>query len=448
MSIKKVSVNVDNSDYDLLWNDKNGSYESIITAPYEASGNGHYPVRLDATDEAGNKTTVTESDENFGEDLKLLVREKKPISIEDLEVPFTDYYVYDSDFMPKKVLDSYISAIWTVRYNEYGDFEICAPYTKEVFDSIKMDDYIGRLDSDRLMCVENIQIDTDVDSGDTIIFSGRSVESILDRRVIFSQTVLDGKFQDGIETLLNENAIAPEDELRKLPIIFKKSEDPYISELEIAIQFSGETLYEAIEGLCAENKVGFRMLPDPESKAFSFELYRGVDRSYEQSDLPYVIFSPEFDNIVTSKYLSSKKDFKNVAFAAGEGDGSDRRVVEVYSEEDAPSGLDRREMYVDAGTVSSTTSDGQIQDEEYLSQLAAAGTDELAKSSSTTYFEGEVDSSRQFVFGVDFGIGDIVQLRNEYGIEGRARVTEMVMSIDQNGVVSVPTFVSIEKEEK
>lgn len=357
------------------------------------------------------------------------------------------YYIYNTDFILKKVLDSYLSSIWTVRYDQYGDFEICAPYSKDIFDEIKLDDYIMRPDSDRMMVVEDIQIQTDAEGGNRIIFSGRSIESILDRRVLFDQTIVDGNTQDGIASLLNANAISPSDANRKLPIIFRKSDDAVITALETAYQFAGETLYEAIEALCVKGSIGFRLLPDLNAKNFIFELYNGVDRSYYQTDRPYVMFSPDFDNIVTSNYMSSKKEYKNVAYAAGEGEGSERTVISVYSGETEASGMARRELYVDAGSVSSTTESGTMDQTEYLNQLASRGSEELEKVASTTYFEGEVDTSRQFVYGVDFEIGDIVQLRNEYDIEGRARVTELVLSDDQNGSTSVPTFTSIEKEE-
>lgn len=357
------------------------------------------------------------------------------------------YYIYDTDFVLKKVLDSYLSSIWTVRYDQYGDFEICAPYSKDIFDEIKLDDYIMRPDSDRMMVVEDIQIQTDAEGGDQIIFSGRSVESILDRRVLFDQTIVVGNTQDGIKFLLDSNAISPSDEKRKLPIVFHKNEDSAVTSLETAYQFSGETLYEAIEALCVDGSIGFRLIPDLNAKNFIFELYSGADRSYYQTDRPYVVFSPGFDNIVTSNYISSKKEYKNVAYAAGEGEGSERTVISVYSGEAEASGLSRRELYVDAGSVSSTTSDGTLTESDYLDQLASRGSEELEKVKSTTYFEGEVDTSRQFVYGVDFGIGDIVQLQNEYGIEGCARITELVLSDDQNGSTSVPTFTSIEKEE-
>lgn len=358
------------------------------------------------------------------------------------------YYIYGPDFTLKRILDNYVSSIWTVRYDQYGDFEICAPYSKDIFDEIRLDDYIVRPDSDRMMIVEDIQIDTDVEGGNRIIFSGRSIESILDRRVLFDQTIVVGNTQDGIASLLNANAISPTDLKRKLPIVFRKSDDKTLTTLETAYQFSGESLYEAVNALCVEWSIGFRMVPDLAAGNFIFELYNGVDRSYYQTERPYVMFSPDFDNIITSSYVASKKEYKNVAYAAGEGEGSERTVISVYKGDAEATGIARRETYVDAGSVSSTTEEGTLTEQDYLNQLASRGSEELDKVAPTTYFEGEVDTSRQFVHGIDFNIGDIVQLRNEYDIEGCARVTELVLSNDQNGATAVPTFTSIEKEER
>ena len=44
-----------------------------------------------------------------------------------------------------------------------------------------------------------------------------------------------------------------------------------------------------------------------------------------------------------------------------------------------------------------------------------------------------IDGSRQFVYKKDFNIGDVVQVVNEYGQEATSRVTEIVISQDENG---------------
>ena len=40
-------------------------------------------------------------------------------------------------------------------------------------------------------------------------------------------------------------------------------------------------------------------------------------------------------------------------------------------------------------------------------------------------------------------MGDIVQIVNEFGIESKARVTEMVISQDESGTDSYPTFETV-----
>lgn len=44
----------------------------------------------------------------------------------------------------------------------------------------------------------------------------------------------------------------------------------------------------------------------------------------------------------------------------------------------------------------------------------------------------------------DFFLGDMVQIVNEYGIEGKARVTEFIRSQSKEGLDSYPTFVTVE----
>ncbi len=55
-------------------------------------------------------------------------------------------------------------------------------------------------------------------------------------------------------------------------------------------------------------------------KQFVFELYAGFDRSYDQTENPYVIFSPKFENIINSNYIESKASLKTVTLVGGEGE--------------------------------------------------------------------------------------------------------------------------------
>lgn len=258
-------------------------------------------------------------------------------------------FVLDKNLDAIFIVDVYSSMIWTDRYNEYGDFELYTPMNIAALDNFKQDYYLWRNDSEHVMIIEKLLIESDVEDGDKLTITGRSLESILDRRVVWGQKTLNGNLQDGIETLLNECIINPSKPERKISnFIFERSDDPAITSLKIDIQYTGDNLYDIVNALCVSNNIGFKITINS-NKQFIFKLYAGKDRSYDQFVNPYVVFSPNFDNIINTNYMESKSSLKNVTLVAGEGEGSARRYTAVGN----TSGLERRELFTDAGDISS-----------------------------------------------------------------------------------------------
>lgn len=72
--------------------------------------------------------------------------------------------------------------------------------------------------------------------------------------------------------------------------------------------------------------------------------------------------------------------------------------------------------------------------------MKETGKVELTKNTITKTFEGEVESTQLYVYGEDFFIGDIVQVVNEYEVEAKTRVVEVVTSqtLEENKIY--PTF--------
>lgn len=351
-----------------------------------------------------------------------------------------DIFVLSEDLELLTVIDTYVSLIWTERYSDYGDFELYTFADSDAILNLLKNRYLTLRESNTIMIIEDILLETDVEEGRYITVTGRSLESILDRRIIWGQKTLTGKLQDAIHTLLNENIISPSDPDRIIDnFVFEESTDDTILNLTVDAQFTGDNLYSVIKALCDENHIGFRIMLN-ESNQFVFSLYSGENRSYNQSENPYVIFSPEFDNIINSSYMESDKNLKNVTLVAGEGEGSEQKMTSVGS----GSGLYRREIFTDASSVSSTVEDGTLSDDEYMSLLEQKGQNTLAENVSINSFEGKVDATSLFVYGEHFFMGDIVQIANEYGIEGTARITELIRSHSEDGLDVYPTFNMIE----
>lgn len=347
--------------------------------------------------------------------------------------------VLNTDFESVDVVDSFKSMIWTDRYNSYGNFEIYLTINSDVLKYLKEDYYLWLKDSEHSMIIEGIAIDSDIEEGNHIIVTGRSLESILERRIIWGQKVLTGNLQLAIQTLLNEAIISPTISDRKIDnFIFEASTDPKVTGLTVDTQFTGDDLYVIIKKLCQANNLGFKIILNDRNQ-FVFSLYAGTDRSYNQSINPYVVFSPNFENIINSNYFTSKAKLKNVTLVAGEGEGASRKTTIVGS----GSGLNRRELFTDARDISSDTDGGTLTDEQYIAKLKARGSENLSEYTAKTAFESEVEATRLFKYGEDFFIGDIVQIANEYGHEGRAYISELVISQNEDGVSIYPTFQTI-----
>lgn len=79
MAISSVKAKINGTTYTLAYNSSTGVYEGTVTAPTKSSFNqsgGYYDVEITALDDSGNNAVANSSDESFGDDLKLYVKEK------------------------------------------------------------------------------------------------------------------------------------------------------------------------------------------------------------------------------------------------------------------------------------------------------------------------------------------------------------------------------------
>lgn len=379
----------------------------------------------------------------------------------------------NTDFEAIDILDNYKSFIWNDRYNEAGDFELCIPIGSDVPNNIRKGYYIENSNSDRTMIIETLTIDSDED-GTYLMVSGKSLESLLSRRIVWNKTVFsmnattgeDPNLQNGLKTLFDANLIDPAIRVRRLDnFVFKLSDDEKVKNLTFEGEYLGEDLYEIVTSLCREKEIGFKLTRDTvytntgdgikRTNTFVFELFAGVDRSYEQSTNDYVIFSKEFDNVISTNYLDSDSSLKNVTLIVGEStyneDGTEDSRIEYTlniapAEGEIPTGIERREVFTDATNLSTTDEyGGVLSADQYKARLKQKGIDTLMENTSVTAFEGDIETDGLFKYGIDFFIGDIVQITNEYDKGGQARVTEFIMSCDGSGVYTYPTFTAIQK---
>lgn len=333
------------------------------------------------------------------------------------------------------IIDTYTSLLWTVRYDEAGEFELIVPATSETLELFKLDYYLQNVESDRLMIIEKKVIDTDVESGNSLTITGRTLESILNRRIIWTQTTISGNLQTAIKKLITDAIISPSISSRKISnFIFEDSTDTAITSLKVdESQYTGDSLYEVIQTICALKHIGFKVTLNSNYQ-FVFKLFAGTDRSYSQTTNPYIVFSNKYENLLSSNLSEDKTSYKNVTLIAGEGEGTDRTTASYGTE----SGLSRRELYTDARDIS--TNDGEIDASTYQKQLIERGTEKLKDCEIKKDIDGEIVSTSLYTLNEDYELGDVVQVIDCYDTETKARIIEVVTSISASEQTTYPTF--------
>lgn len=358
--------------------------------------------------------------------------------------------VLDKNFLATYAISEFYSFIWTERYYRYGDFELESIFTIELFNNLKIGNYIWINGSNTLMVVEKIQIAYDAAdrSNQKLIYSGRTIESILDRRVIWGAWSFgaDKSIRTNLFQLVSDNATNPTDSKRRIDIFtLNNVADPDVDKHKVAASGYADDLYDVIQAVCESEGIGFRAIYTDGSSRCILEFYEGKDRSYGQMKLPPVIFSANYENLGNTRYGVNTQEYKTIAYAYGPeetleikdengeviGEIKDRTVMTVGAQQ--LSGLNRYEI-----SVSATSS--------YPEDIQQAAMEKIAKLDTLDVLDAELDAKRQFVYARDFFMGDIVQIVTEFGLDARARVTEFTRSWAPEGYTEVPTFEVMEED--
>lgn len=345
-----------------------------------------------------------------------------------------ELYFLNSDFERIHILDSFKSLIWTDRFWKCGDLDVTCSPRQEILNILDQTSYFQIKESPHIMILETVNIKTDIEKGDLLVFQGRSLESLLERRVIWEPTVLTGSFQDGIFLLLDDNIISPTDTDREMPMDYLTNSN--LGSYTVDSQFDGKyTVYKAICELCESKGLGFRIYYNPTTSLFEFKILNGIDRSYSQTANSPVAFTTELNNLVNADYVQSSVNEKNVCLVGGEaGVGNVKTFVEVGS----GTGLSRRETYIEPN-ISRNTPDGEMTEANYLLALEGKGSEELAKKIYLEAFDGEVDTT-MYNYGDEFEMGDILQIADNYNHSTKSRVIEMVYSQNSDSKTVYPKF--------
>lgn len=360
--------------------------------------------------------------------------------------------ILDTTKTPIGIIDTAKSIIWHNVYFGCGDFEIYCQATEAHLTLLKIGNYVSRNGTNDVGIIESINVTFTLQDGYMIVASGRFAKSILDRRLIYklsgntnTPTILSGKVEVAARRLVLDNAInCSFDSRRNIPNFalgaLKNFAPIIVDENGNAAQkqVSYQNLLEYTDELLHEYGYGAKVTINDSNKNFLYTVYTGTDRSKDNTGgFDPVIFSIEYDNLNSSDYLYNEKPLKNAALIGGEGEGLERFYSLLTG---GKTGLQLREIFVDASSINKTYKDDNDQEQtyttaQYTALLKQQGQQALLKQIVEEKFNGDINVN----FGVwqldrDYFIGDTITIQdNLLGIYINTRITETTEVQDENG---------------
>lgn len=344
------------------------------------------------------------------------------------------FEVNDTTFDSIGEVNQYESLIWPDKFNGYASFELWAPITEENSEYFKKGNILW-CGGDNAAVVEIVKSEIDENGTKTYNVKGRTLEMLLTTRIIWgTYNAVNKDTSTAMYEIVNQNCVNPSNANRKIPYL-KLAEDLKFGG-KITYQKTGGEVYDSLSTIASTYDLGFSVLFRPKTKELIFEVVEGVDRTVEQSVNDPVEFSTELEDLLSSSYYTNDQDIKNVAFVQGEGSGSSRKSV--TSGEANSKGFGRRELYVDARDLQSTSVDENGEEQnlspaEYTQVLTQRGDDKLSECKTTETFEAQIRvfGDVQYEFGKDYRKGDKVTVRDrQLNVVVSARITEVEEDFD------------------
>lgn len=286
--------------------------------------------------------------------------------------------IYDSTLTKIGVIVSFISMTWTEQYSDIGAFNLVVYKDEENLELLKEGNFVAVRPYDTLMYIYSVE-----DKKNQLWIYGAESKYLLKRRIY-----------NGTLTCNNIESTLKQAVLDKRPFSFVDVAESRGLTARTDAQRSYTSLFDISKSWCDRAEYGFRFVHDKANKKLLYDVYNGEIREN-------AVFSEKYGNLFNLKRTSSKKNWANVAYVAGAGEGETRIVVECGAVD--AENVNRSEIYIDARDL--VLEEGQTQG-EYEALLVNRGLEKLLNYALIEELTFEVDSSG---FGVDFKLGDMIR---------------------------------------
>lgn len=373
-------------------------------------------------------------------------------------------------------VDSYSSAQLERNYHDVGNAEIHINHHVHGAESIKKGNIITLGDSpDKAMFVRHMEIEL-TEGGkqsEEWTIKGPTLQGLMNQRITVppkgsgydrksgaAETVMKHYVRQNFIDAANNKRV-----MKELLIAPDKERGEHVSHESRYKNVSDE-----LANISKESGLGWIVYIDYTRHKFVFDVVDGLnlEQNNEEGYDP-VFFSPDFGTIKSQSFSDSDLDMANHGYIAGQGEGKDRKVIEIGDK----TGMNRFETFVDARDVGTEDDEDEeeLTEEEIEKMLIDRGNKKMKELENELSLEAEILSptTREayqwkhdgylqpiqphghyerkeqqitpFVYERDFDLGDTVPVYNrKWGITMTARITKIKEIHEPGGFRLEATF--------
>jgi hypothetical protein len=341
-------------------------------------------------------------------------------------------------------IDNYESLLFTRRWHEIGEFELRINRYKQHTELLQRGSLI-MLGASRnkvgIIRHREIALDENGKASEMWLVKGIALKGVVAQRITVPP---DGDSHDRVnssaETVMkhyvNNHVVNPLDVKRKIDMLVLASDQHRGSQISWGSRF--KNLADELVEISKASGLGWDVILDFQQKKWIFDVFEGRNLTVNQTENPPVIFSPQFESLKQLSFVESDYNYKNFGYIAGQGEGADRRVVEVGEAE----GLSRIETFIDARDISEEDENQQaLPEEQIIAKFRERGQQKLSEFAEEFFLEGQILTNSPFEYEIEYDLGDIVTIQNrDWGLTRDARITEIKEIYEPGGFQIEATF--------
>lgn len=360
-----------------------------------------------------------------------------------------ELFTLDRKFQKQDTIDKFVSAIWTERYYGDSEVELIVPATNEMIQKLTVGTFLGLIGSKEVILLDTV----DIEKG-ALKVTGSSLLVFLNNRFIRTTAAHEDRYWSITQTagialwwIVYYMCIAgtypvgvPNPALFVIPGLGLGNYDNSGPVVTFAVPYG--PVYDAMRNIATTYGVGIKITLESvtdTSYSLAFWSYKGLDHTSGQSVNQVVRFSPQMDSLTDIKELQSIKDMSTLvySFAPGNPDGLATSPGVSSLAGAQYTGFDLRALMTFEEDITTDQVGGDPN--ALVNILNSRANLALTDHRFARAIDGQIVPLHQFQYGVDYNLGDIIEVQGNSEIVQTSMVTEYIRAQDNAGERAYPT---------